>query len=108
MNLIIEASLIEPPSEALYVRYLTLVTRTELHLSTLIQVEQDVKDFYYHYMRQKCILDFIDQFVTPEENEFGIRLSPVLEYPLTIHLKSIKGENCINVLGQIKMLKSIA
>jgi hypothetical protein len=107
MNLIIEASLIDPPSESLYVRYVTLVTKSELNLSNLIQVEQKVKDFYFHFMKEKGILDFVDQFITKEENEFGIRISPELNYPLTIKTQAITCENCINILGQIKMLKKL-
>lgn len=106
-NLIIVAELSEPPTEGLFFRYLTLVTRSELSTSNLIEAEQEVKDIYYKYLKSKGLFDFVDQIITPQENEFGIRLDTELNYPLTIRAKSITCVNCVNLLGQIKHLSQI-
>lgn len=104
MNLIIIAPLSEPPTESLYFRYLTLISKTDLNLSCLIEADQCMKDLYYYYLRRQGSLDYIEQFITPEEREFGIRLDSELNYPLTIRTKYIGIQNFNNIIGQIKYL----
>jgi hypothetical protein len=107
MNLIIAATLSEPPTETLSLRYVTLAAKHNLSLDCLIETEQQVKDAYYRYLLARGLMDFVEQIVTPEEHEEGIRLDSDLHFPLTIQVKAITVENVLNVLGQIKSLKSI-
>lgn len=107
MNLIIQAALSEPPTEILYFRYLTLASKTNLFLDCLIEAEQEMKDNYYHYLKIRGAFDYLSDIITPKENEFGIRLDTVLNYPMTILTKSITAQNVINLLGQIKGLSRI-
>ena len=61
-----------------------------------------MKDSYYHFLKSQGSMDFIDQLITPEENENGIRLDTKLNFPLTILATKITAQNCTNLLGQIK------
>ncbi len=66
-----------------------------------------MKDLYYNYLLNKGLMDYVEQLVTPFENEDGIRLDTELHYPKTIQLKAITINNCLNVLGQLNSLKSM-
>lgn len=101
MNLIIIASLSEPPTESLSFRYLTLSAHLNLTLDCLIETEQEMKDSYYHFMARKGLLDFVEQLIIPTEGESGIRLDTDSNLPKTIKTKSITCENYSNLLKQI-------
>jgi hypothetical protein len=107
MNLIIAATLSEPPTEALSLRYVTLAAKHNLNLDCLIEAQREAKDAYYRYLLARGLMDFIEQLVTPEEHEQGIRLDSDLNFPLTIQVKAITVTNTLEVLGQIKTLKSL-
>jgi len=107
MNLIIVASLSEPPTETLSLRYVTLAAKHNLSLDCLFEAQREAKDAYYRYLLARGLLDFVDQLITPEEKESGIRLDTDLRYPLTIQVKAITVDNVLNVIGQIKTLKRI-
>ena len=94
-----------PPSDNLAIRYVTMEAKAGLNLSVLIEMEQDMKDLYYPYMKTLGLMDFVDQYVTPEEKEEGIRIDTELRYPLTIKTQTIKFENTLSILGQIKSLQ---
>ena len=106
MNLIIVSTLLDtPPSDNLAIRYVTMEASSGLNLPVLIEVEQDMKDLYYSYMKKLGLMDFVDQYVTPEESEEGIRIDTELKYPMTIRAKNIRFDNTLSILGQIKSLK---
>ena len=84
-----------------------MTSHCNLNLDCLIETNQESKDIYYHYLKPKGCLDYVEQIITPPENEFGIRLDTELNYPLTILTKKITCDNCINLLGQIKYLSKI-
>jgi hypothetical protein len=107
MNLIIVAPLVKPPTETLPLRFVTLVSKTELAIDVLVEVEQRMKDKYYKYMAKRGLMDYVAEFVTPIENEAGIRLDTKLNFPLTIQVKAIQFSNLTNVLGQVKCLAGI-
>lgn len=107
MKLIIIDSLVNPPTDILYFRFLTLVSKTNLLLDCLLETAPETKDIYFHYLKSRGALDFIEQIITEKEQETGIRLAPELQYPLSIRVKAITGENCNNLLGQIKTLTKI-
>lgn len=75
MNLIIPANLSEPPSEGLMFRYLTLVSKKELHYSNLLESPKDMIDIYYFYLKRRGLFDYIDDIISPPHNEHGIIVS---------------------------------
>ena len=79
--------------------------KSGLKLSVLVEMEQDMKDLYYSYMKALGLMDFVDQYVTPEEKEEGIRIDTELRYPFTIKTQTIKFENTLSILGQVKSLQ---
>ena len=103
MNLIVVSQLLDtPPSDNLAIRYVTMEAKTGLHLPVLVEVEQEMKDSYYQYMKTLGLMYFVDQYITPEEREYGIRIDTELNYPMTIKTQNIKFENTLSILGQIK------
>ena len=108
MPLILSSDLVgDPPSQNLAIRYVTLEAKTGLLMGVVLEVEQEYKDIYYKYTRKVGLMDFIDEYVTPEERVEGIRIDSKLEYPKTIQVSSINFENTLNILGQIKGLTKI-
>ena len=104
-TLIIKAELSNPPSEILAFRTLTMLACVQLCLDNLIELEQDFKDIYYHYLKARGAMDFVAQFITPRENEEGIRIDLDYNYPLTIKTDRIIFNNLFGLLGQINYLK---
>lgn len=107
MNLIINASLSEPPSESLYFRYLTLAAKSNLECDVLIESKRDMVDFYFNYFKKKGLMDYVSEIVIPEYRIEGVRIDTELNYPKTILVKSISCENVLSLLGQVKFLKKI-
>jgi hypothetical protein len=102
MNLLIQASLSEPPSDSLAFRYVTLVSKQKFDMNVLLLTEQEVKDMYYKYLLKKGLFDFIDGILTTQEKETGLRLDTKVERPPTIKLKAIVFENQVSILNKIK------
>lgn len=106
-TLIISAQLVNPPSDVLAFRTLTMLSKSRFHFSNLVEVEAEMKDIYYSYMRAKGIFDYIEQLVTPEEKESGIRMEPAHNYPCTIVVDRIDWSNLNNLMGQLLNLSRI-
>ena len=104
MNLIIVSTLSEPPSDGLYFRFLTMVVKTDLNMDVVVESEKELIDHYYHFLKSKGYMDYVDDFIIPEWREEGIRIDTELKYPMTIKTPYIKYENTLNLLGQIKSL----
>jgi hypothetical protein len=108
MPLILHSGLIgDPPSQNLAIRYVTLEAKTGLNMHVVIEVEQDFKDIYHEYMKRVGLMDYVDEYVTPEERLDGIRIDSKLEYPRTIKVSSINFQNTLNIIGQVKSLTKI-
>ena len=104
MNLIINSMLIDTPrSDNLAIRYLTSYSKCDLKLCNLIEVEQELKDPYYKYMKQLGLMDYIDYYITPEEYESGIRLDIDFNYSNTIKTNCISFENTKALTKQLKL-----
>lgn len=103
-SLIIRAELSNPPSEVLAFRTLTMMAR-QIELDNLIEIEQTYKDIYYNYMKQKGLMDFVCQIITPPEKENGIRIDYEYNYSYTIKTDRIIFSNILNILGQITQLR---
>jgi hypothetical protein len=108
MNLIINANLSsDPPSEGLYFRFLTMVAQKDLDYCVLLESQHDMIDMYYHFLKKKGWFDHIDDIIVPEWKEEGVRLDTELTYPMTIRTKYIRCENTLNLLGQIKTMRTL-
>ena len=105
MNLIVVSSLTN--NEGLYFRFITMMAKTELSYDVAIETRKDEIDYYYELLKKKGWFDFVDDFVTPEQREDGVRIDTELNYPRTIVTKSICCENVPNLLGQIETLRGI-
>lgn len=78
-----------------------------LYFSILLEVCHKDQDFYYKQMKRAGLMDFIEELITPEDKEEGIRLDSEIVYPKTILVKKITFENVVGILGQVKFLSSL-
>ena len=74
-NLIIRDELAEPPTDSLAFRTVTMIVHENLKMNILLHSSPDMKDAYYHWMKPKGLLDYIDYIITGQEFEKGIWLS---------------------------------
>ena len=100
-NLIIVSQLsIEPLSEGLYFRYLTLIGKTQLQYNILLEADKKATDSYWKYLKRHGWFDFVDDFIEPNQ-EAGLRLDTGFNYSNTIVTKSIRCENALDLIGKI-------
>ena len=104
MNLIISAGLSEPPTETLPFRYLTSVSKCDYKLDVLIESEQSMKDSYWTFLIKRGMFDYVQDIITPEERENGIRVDIEFNYPKTVVTKKITIENQETLLKHIALL----
>ena len=105
MNLIVISEL--TCNEGLYFRYLTMIAKEELDYDILIEASKDSVEDYYALLKRKGWFDFVDDFVQPEHKEEGVRLDTELNYPMTIKTPQICCATTLNLLGQIKSMRSL-
>lgn len=103
MNLIIVASL--SYDEGLYFRYVTMMAKEELDYDVLLEARKEDVDYYFNLLKKHGWFDFVYDFVQPEWNEEGVRIDKELNYPKTIQVNSIRCENTLGILGQLKGFK---
>ena len=104
VNLIISSHLIDTPkSDTMAIRYLTSFSKYDLKLYNLIEVEQELKDPYYKYMKGLGLMDYVDYYITPEEYESGLRLDVDFNYTNTIKTNCISLENIHLLTKQLKI-----
>ena len=84
-----------------------MIAKQELEYDILIESKKKDVDHYYALLKRKGWFDFVDDFIMPEHNEYGVRLDTELNYPMTIRTPIISCENTLNLLGQIKSLRKI-
>ena len=100
MNLIVVSTL--SCNEGLYFRHITMIAKTELNYDILLEAQKQDVDYYYNLLKKQGWFDFVDDFVQPEWREEGVRIDQELNYPKTIQVDSIRCENTLNILGQLK------
>ena len=105
MNLIITSEL--TCNQGLYFRHVTMMAKTELDYDVLIESDIEDVDHYYGLLKSHGWFDFVDDFVEPRHRLEGVRIDTELNYPMTIKVDRIGYENTLNLLGQIKSLRSI-
>jgi len=84
-----------------------MVAKTDLDYDVLIESKKDDIDYYFHLLKKKGWFDFVDDFVEPRHRAEGVRIDTELNYPMTIKADKIVYENMLNILGQIKSLRTI-
>lgn len=98
MNLIIDADLTNPPSEISVFRDITLYSKVFLNLDVLLECESEYKDIYYYWLKNRGAFDYVDDFVTlEEENGVTIRSSNA-----TIQIKYLRAEELNNIIYLLK------
>jgi hypothetical protein len=105
MNLIVIADMTF--DEGLYFRFISMVSKKDLEMDVLVESEKEKIDFYYELLKRKGWFDYVDDFITPEDGEEGIRIDKEYTYPKTIKVNKICYENTTNILGQIRNLKEL-
>ena len=79
-----------------------MIAKTELNYDILLETHKQDVDYYYKLLKKQGWFDFVDDFVQPEWREEGVRIDQELNYPKTIQVDSIRCENTLNILGQLK------
>lgn len=102
--LVISDALVEPPSEVLPFRTVTMLAHENLEMECLLHTTQEMKDIFYHWMKPRGMMDYVVYILHELEFEEGIRLDTIGIYPYTIVTKYVRLENQIELLGKIKSL----
>jgi hypothetical protein len=105
--LTISDALVEPPSEPMVFRTITMLCRYEWNMDILLHTTQDMKDLYYHWMKPRGMLDYVAYILNEMEYEDGVRIDTIGIYPQTIVTKSLRLENQLYILSQVKTLAGI-
>lgn len=72
--IIINATLSNPPSSLFYFRELTSFCKYNVTADVIIETEKIFKDIYFYFLRDRGLLDFVQEIVNQEEQLSGIRL----------------------------------
>jgi len=108
MNLIISAEIyVEPRSESLYFRFLTMVAKENLGYDVLLESEKENVDKYYNILKSEGSFDFVDDIVIPEWRLEGARIDTEYNYPYTIRTKFIDCVNVSSLAGELKSLRKL-
>jgi len=105
MNLIVVSDL--TCDEGIYFRYISMVAKEDLNYSVLVEANKEDIDYYYKKLKKHGWFDFVEDFVVPEWRIEGVRIDKNNNYPMTIRVPHILCENTLNILGQVKHMKSI-
>ena len=76
MNLIIDSSLTEPPSEVACFRDVTLFGKIFIFEDILVQCPEGTRSIYWKWLKQHGAYDYISDLVLGREKESGVMLSP--------------------------------
>ncbi len=105
MALIIRDQLVNPPTWFGSFRDLTLYCHVFLQQD--IVVETDDPDIYWHWMRPRGGMDFVEDFVRPE-SENGVRIDTDPGRSRSIVVDRIAPENVFRLIDQIRAVSSSA
>jgi hypothetical protein len=105
--LTISDALVEPPSEPMVFRTITMISHYDCDMDILLHTTQDMKDLYYHWMKPRGMMDYVAYILNELEFEDGVRLDTIGIYPQTIVTQSLRLENQHYLLNQIRSLAGI-
>jgi len=103
-TLIISDDFLEPPSEILSVRTITMIAHCNLGMDVLLHCTREMTDTIYHFAKPRGLMDYVSGILDEREWEDGVRIDVTGIYPNTIVVKWIRLENQLTLLGQIKSL----
>jgi hypothetical protein len=106
-TLIISDDFFEPPNETLVLRTISMIAHEDLNMDVLLHTTQAMKDTVYHFAKPRGLMDYIDYILNEYEFENGVRLDTIKVYPNTIVVKSLRLENQLRIVGQVKRLAGI-
>ena len=102
MNLLVNATLCEPPTESLPLRYVLSCAKIDCSANVLLECEQGTEDMYWQFMRSRGMFDFISDIVWPLQ-EKGISLDiKIRRQRATILTKYVRFENQVEIVKQMK------
>lgn len=104
MTLIIRDQLVNPPTWFPSFRDLTLYCK--ILLQDAIVIESDDVDTYFHWMRPRGGLDYVEDFVRPG-SEDGIHLDVEPNYPRSVITDRIAPENVQRLINQIRFCRGL-
>tara|TARA_X000000950_G_C13821160_1_gene621963 strand:- start:197 stop:505 length:309 start_codon:yes stop_codon:yes gene_type:complete len=102
MNLIINAELTEPPSEVAVFRDVTLYSSMFLEMMVLLSCEDDMKDLYWYWLKNRGAFDFVKDIINEDTLEGGIKMA---SSNATIQIKYLRAENLNFVINRLNTLK---
>jgi hypothetical protein len=102
MKLIVYVGVLDPNvSDLESFRTLTLILKHELLFDILLESENEMKDYYYHFFKKRGILDYVSYILYLNEKESGISLSYLENRPKRIKTDRITCNNFRSILGKI-------
>lgn len=105
MSLIIRDQLVTPPTWFSSFRDLTLYCHVFLHAT--IVIESDDPDPYWHWMRVRGGMDFVEDFVRPGTEE-GVRLDVEPNFPRSVITDRIAPENLDQLINRIRLCSGLS
>lgn len=100
MKLLIDAKLTEPPSEISVFRDITLYSTTFLNYDVLLECEEDVKDLYWYWLRNRGAFDYVSDIVKIG-SETGITIRQ--QEKADIVLKYLRTEQLQLVINKLRI-----
>lgn len=75
-------------------------------MDVLIEASQDLKDYYFYFLRPRGMIDFVEDFITPLEREDGIRIDTEHNYPRTVVTKKITLFNYKDIFSRVESISN--
>jgi hypothetical protein len=102
MNLIIDAELTEPPSEVSVFRDITLYSNVFLDMDVLLMCQQDMRDLYWYWLKNRGAFDFVDDIIS-DKSEDGYFMA---KNDAHIQIKFLRAETLNFVIQRLQRLKN--
>jgi hypothetical protein len=103
---LINAGLSEVPSEVLVFRDFTAELSYKFDFDVLVEVQQNVKDNYYFYLKHLGLLDFVKELVNEFEESGGIYVDYAARRPHTVVTDRINDSNYKSLVRGVAAFKS--
>ena len=101
MNLIIGASLSEPPSEVTCFRDVTLYAKTFIFEDILLYCPYGTRSFYWKWLKNHGAHDFISELIREHERESGFSINT--SYP-NLTVRKVTASNLNFIISALKGL----
>ena len=101
MNLIIESSLSEPPSNITLFRDVNLYARTYIFEDILLMCEEGTRSFYWNWLKKFGAQDFISYLIKTSEIESGFLIA---RKKANLNINRISYDNYDFIISSLKTL----